>query len=97
LFLTERAIRRFPEDPEIRYRYAVALLPFRPEDAPSQAARSVALDPDDPGRLVRAASVLLNLGQIEAAQSYLERAEELAPPDFIFAEELLALQARLAG
>lgn len=82
LQLLERAVTRFPEDPEIRLLYATALVPFRPGEAPWQAATAIQLDPDSPSRLTRAASLLFHLGELAPAKSYAARASWLAPDDF---------------
>ena len=93
----ERAVKQFPEDPEIRWLYAVILLAFRPEDVAVQAAKAVALAPDDPSILVRVASLLFNRGEVEEARSCAVRANDLAQPDFIFLPELVNLNGCLAA
>jgi Flp pilus assembly protein TadD len=93
----EAAITRFPNDPEVRLLFATALIPFRPEEAPWQVARALELDPDDPWRLTRAASIMFNLDELEASRSYVARATKLAPPDFALEPELANLGGRLAA
>ncbi|MGN6815421.1 MAG: tetratricopeptide repeat protein [Solirubrobacterales bacterium] len=93
----EEAVRRFPEDPEIRLLYATSLLPFRPEGVAAEAAKAVELGPDDPKILVGAGHRLLFAGQIEAAQSCATRASELAPPDFPLMPSLVNLKGSLAA
>jgi Flp pilus assembly protein TadD len=92
----EQAIQRFPEDPEIRVLYALILLVFRPEDVAAEAAKAVELGPDDPIILVRAGHLLLDRGDRETAQSCADRANELAPPDFILMAGLDNLTGSLA-
>jgi Flp pilus assembly protein TadD len=97
LALLEVVVERFPEDPEIRLLFATALLPFRPAEVPWQAATAIQLDPDDPGRLTRAASILFHLDELEAARSYAARASRLMPPGFALASDLLSLGAKFAA
>jgi Flp pilus assembly protein TadD len=96
LSFTETAIERFPHDAELRLMYATALMPFRPNEVAWQAATAVSFDTDDPGYLTRAARLLPFCGEIEAAESYIARANEFAPPDFLFANELADLKVRVA-
>jgi Flp pilus assembly protein TadD len=95
--ILQRAVQRFPEDPEIRLLYATMLLEFRLEDVASEAAKAVELGTDSPSILVRGASLLLNRGDREAARSCIERAAKLAPPDFALAGGLENLEGSLAA
>ncbi len=97
LELLETAVGHFPEDPEIRLLYGTALVPFRPNEAPQQLAFSIKLDPESPENLTRAASILLHLGEVDAARSYIGRAAQLAPESFIFRAELTNLGGKLAS
>jgi Flp pilus assembly protein TadD len=97
LAILTNAVERFPEDPEIRLLYATALLPFRPEDAAWEVATAIDLDPDDPGRLTRAASLMFHLDELDAARSYAARATQFAPPGFVFGPELANLDGKLAA
>ena len=92
----DRAVERFPGDPELRLLYGTSLVDHRPEDAPQEIARAIALDPSDPERVYRAASLLFRLGETEAARSYVAQVDRLAPEGFVFAEELDDLKQRLA-
>jgi Flp pilus assembly protein TadD len=93
----EEAVQRFPEDPEIRLLYAGILLAFRSEDVAAEAAKAIELGPDDPIILVRAGHLLLDRGDRETAQSCADRANELAPPDFILMAGLDNLTGSLAA
>lgn len=97
LELLESAIKRFPDDPEIRLLYATALVPFRPNEAPWQAATAIQLDPDSPSRLTRAASLMFHLGELEAARSYTARASRLAPQDFALEAGLTNIAGMIAA
>lgn len=97
LHFLQDAITRFPDDPEVRIQYATALLPFRPDEAPWQAATAIDLDPGNPWRLVRAASLLYHMRELEAARAYVARAADLAPEDFEFGPELANLGGKLAA
>jgi tetratricopeptide (TPR) repeat protein len=50
-----------------------------------------------PTRLTRAAGLLFNLGEVEAAKSYTARAIQFAPPNFLFEAELKNLGGKLAA
>jgi Flp pilus assembly protein TadD len=97
LSFTEGAVGLFPEDPEIRLMYATALVPHSAERARWEAARAIQLDTNDAGRLIRAARLMLNLGEVETARAYTRRAAQLAPADFLFASELNAVSGVLAA
>ncbi len=49
LAFTDDAVERFPDNSELRLVHAIALLPFRPEDARWETAPTVKLNADDPG------------------------------------------------
>jgi Flp pilus assembly protein TadD len=97
LTFSEGAVELFPSDPELRLMYALALVPVDREKARWEAARAIKLDTNDPGRLVRTARLMLNLGEVEAARSYATRAAQFAPEDFVFAPELNAVGGILAA
>jgi tetratricopeptide (TPR) repeat protein len=77
--------------------YASILLPFRPNEVVAEAAKAVELGPDDPLILVRAAHLMFDRGQVEAARSCAARANELAQPDFLLMSGLANLNGRLAA
>lgn len=96
----KRTVWEFPEDPEIRVLYATMCLEFRPDDVVPEATRAVELGQDNPSILVRAGSLLLNRGDRKSAQWCVDRASEIAPPDFALAgglENLVGLLAALRG
>jgi len=97
LSFTQGAVGLFPEDPEIRLIYATALAPQSAERARWEAAQAIQLDTHDPGRLIRAARLMLNLGEVETARAYARRAAQLAPANFPFAPELHAVSGVLAA
>jgi len=92
----EKAVQRFPGDPEIRVLYASILVIVRPDDATGEAAKAVELGPDEPAVLVRAAHLMLNRGEAETARNYAARANELAQPDFVLRPGLENLSGLLA-
>jgi Flp pilus assembly protein TadD len=92
-----RAVERFPEDPELRLLYAGTIFPLSAQDAGWNAARAIELDPDDPGRLTRAARLMLYVGDVASAGSYAERAARYAPDDFLFASDLTAVRGLVAA
>lgn len=93
----EAAVRRFPDDPEIRVLYASILLAVRPGEVAAEAAKAVELGPDDPVILVRAGHLMLDRGDVEGARSCAARANELAPPDFVLISGLMSLNGLLAA
>ncbi len=97
LVLLERGVERFPDHAEIRLLYATALMQYQPERVAWEAASAVALDSHDADRLVRAAWLLYALDETDAARSYAERAQTLAPVGFALTDDLRELQARLSA
>lgn len=91
------AVRRFPEDPEIRVLYASILLAVRPDDVAAEAAKAVELGPDNPVILVRAGHLMLGRGDLAGARSCAARANELTQPDFVLMAGLLNLNGLLAA
>jgi Flp pilus assembly protein TadD len=95
-FLKE-AVERFPDDPELRVLYASILAAFQPEDAAVEVATAVELSSDDPVILVRAAHLMLDRREFEAARSFAARANEAAEPGFVLMSGLINLNGRLAA
>lgn len=93
----QKAIRQFPDDPELRLLYATILLVFKPEDVAAEASKAVDLSPHDPLILVRAAHLMLHMGNHEGARSYAARANELAQPDFVRISGLISLNGLIAA
>jgi tetratricopeptide (TPR) repeat protein len=72
---TENAVAKFPQDPDLRYHYALSLRGSEPERARTELLRAVELDDtDDPVRLARAANLLLDLDDRASAGALAERA-----------------------
>jgi tetratricopeptide (TPR) repeat protein len=72
---TEDAIAKFPQDPDLRYHYALSLIGSEPERAKAELLRAAGLDDtDDPVRLARAADLLLDLHDRDSAGALAERA-----------------------
>lgn len=91
------AVQRFPSDPELRLLYGTSLLAVRPEDGVSETIKAIELDPDNPMRLARAAGILFKMGRVDTARSYVARAKRLAPPNFLFAPDLIYLDSHFAA
>lgn len=91
------AVQKFPDEPEIRLHYATSLLAVRPADAVDEAIKAIELDPDEPIRLTRAASLLFSLNDIQTARAYTMRAKELADHEFSFYPELINLDGHFAA
>ncbi|MBJ7472526.1 MAG: hypothetical protein JHD16_14565 [Solirubrobacteraceae bacterium] len=98
LALLEEAVRSFPADAEIRIMLASALLRARPSEAREQIAEAIALDVDDARRVTRAATMLFDLGEIDAARQYVAHAMRILPPnDAILEVELTVLGGEIAA
>jgi HEAT repeat protein len=93
----ERAVGEFPDDPKIRLNYASLLLAFRPVDVGEEVAKAVELGFDDPGSLVRAASLLSFARRWDDVRSCVARANELAEPGFVLKAGLDNLNGILAA
>jgi Flp pilus assembly protein TadD len=95
--LLERAVRQFPDDPEIRLLYATTLLEYRVDDVASEACKAAELAPDNPRILVRAAHLMLDRGDVDSARAAAIRADALAQPDFVLMADLINLKGLLAA
>lgn len=95
--LLREALQRFPNEPELCIRTALAIIEDSPEEAKELIRRTVTITPDDPWNLTRCASVMFYLEEFEQARSYVRRASENAPEDFEFAAGLAHLGGRLAA
>ena len=93
----EKAVQEFPEDPQIRLLYAAILIEFRPDDVGGEAAKAAELGWDDPGSLVRAASLLGFARRWDEVRTCVARANELAEPDFVLKAGLDNLNGILAA
>jgi tetratricopeptide (TPR) repeat protein len=89
----EDAVRRFPRDPEVRVMYATALEPFAPDRVREELDIAIALDPESAWNLVRGASLLFSIGDMDGSRDYAARAHGLPLPSV----ELGAALANLAG
>lgn len=88
------AVTRFPSDPELNLLYGTGLALARPESAAWQIAAAISIDTSDGPRVIRAAALLLYLGQLEAARNYVEHAKTL-PGDEAFRAVLVEVDAKL--
>ena len=68
----------------------------REEEALAHAHIAIQLDPHDPVVLARAASLLLDLDQLDAAREASDRAHRLASEDFPFAAILADIRGKVA-
>jgi tetratricopeptide (TPR) repeat protein len=93
----EEAVELFPDDPEVRIHYATALIASRPDEVALQAGKAIQLEPNNPWRLVRAASLLYDVEEFDAARSYVVHAAQHIPVGFEFAPELSNLGGNLAA
>jgi tetratricopeptide (TPR) repeat protein len=68
----------------------------RNAEALVQVDEAVAAEGDDPGVLTRAASHYFYGGEVDAARECCERADAIAPKDFVFQAELRELRRAIA-
>lgn len=94
--LLQDAVRRFPNDAEIRLLYATTLLDARPDAVAQEAVKATELGRDNPRILVRAAHLLLTCGRVEEARRSATRAKELIGPEFVLMSDLINLEGLLA-
>jgi hypothetical protein len=87
LAFMEEAVPRFPEDPRVRLRYVNALIPVEHDKVGDELRRVIALGPDSPEHVYRAASLIIDHGQVETAWEWVQRANELAPRHFRYAAD----------
>jgi len=89
LAFARNAVERFPEDPGLRLEYAAALSHARDDRASQEALRFAALEPDeDPARLARAAKLLVDLGELSAASSCVQRARAVGSTNLVILNSL---------
>ena len=93
----EDAVMEYPEDPEIRIHYATALIASRPSEVAYEATTAIQLEPGNPWRLARAASLLFAVSEFDTSREYVGRALKHMPPGFEFAPELANLGGKLAA
>jgi tetratricopeptide (TPR) repeat protein len=95
--LLRDAVRRFPEEAEVHLLAAAAERSVGAhEEGERLTRRAGELAWDDPHRLTWAASQLLDIGDVDEAQAWIQRVHELAPDDFEMAADLVHLVGRLA-
>ncbi len=89
------AVARFPRDPELNLLYATGLALTKPDGAAAwQIGTAIALDKNDGPRVIRAAAMLMRIGQIEAARNYVDHAKTL-PGNEAFRSVLAEVDAKL--
>jgi tetratricopeptide (TPR) repeat protein len=79
----EVAVRDYPKDPNIRFRYGAYLMRQDPERGIQEIAKALELQPDHIPALVSLASIYLKRDQLQTAREYAEKAVKAAPDDFV--------------
>jgi predicted Zn-dependent protease len=92
----EGAASRFPDSPEFPMLLATVYLELRPDQVTTQLEKAAELGPGDPAIQVRAGQMLLDGGEIEAAQACALRAKPSVDGDFV-AAALEGLVGRIAA
>jgi tetratricopeptide (TPR) repeat protein len=88
--LVRSALERWPDDAELHYLLASSIVD-RPENADEVVALAHAmarLAPDDAFVLMQASTLLMYVRELEYAETYVQRAIEVAPMGWEFAAEL---------
>jgi tetratricopeptide (TPR) repeat protein len=96
-YLEGGVAERFSDDAEIRLLYGTVLLGPRPKAGLLEISKAIELDPSDPEKLTRAAHIMYDMKQFGQARTYMNRAKELAPEEFVLGPELLALESNFAA
>jgi len=96
LALLHEALDEHPGEPEIALRAAVAYYGEDEDEAERLARRAVALSPENPAVLMRAASMMLNLGRVDDALDWSRQARDRADPDFPLVFDLAHLVGKIA-
>jgi uncharacterized protein HemY len=91
------ALSEHSGDPELWLRLGTAQAMSAPDDAPTALRHVVALAPDDPGLVFRAAQLLFHLGEYTEASRMIKMAARNAPEGFVFQWPLVHLAGRLAA
>lgn len=94
--LVEEAVARFPDEPLAHLAQARYLREVDAEASREHIDEAVALAPDDPATLVRAAALLLALGELDEAATLVERAAPADADDFPDRDMGLLVEALLA-
>ncbi len=98
---TERAVNRYPDDAALRLEYATALSSRDPEKSRLEALKVAELDAENEleraALVVRAARLLLQLGDSEGAQSLADLASDFAPSQVTIRNELTGLRGAIAA
>jgi predicted Zn-dependent protease len=95
--LLDEALRRDPDNASLCLRAAVSIVLADLPKATVLAKRAVSLAPRDPAIMLRSAWFLFAAGELEEASALADRVRASAPPDWIFANDLVHLRGRLAA
>lgn len=94
--LLDEALERHPDEVEVVLLAGIAQIPVAPDEAAVLARRAVALAPESPSVLLRAASVLLSLGHLDEARRHCAMAMKIVPDHFPAVYDLSFLAGRIA-
>jgi Tfp pilus assembly protein PilF len=78
----EAALRQFPDDPDIHFRFGAFLLTQNPDRGLSELKKTLECEPDHIPALVGLASVYLRNGDATTAIEYGKKAVQAGPGDF---------------
>jgi Flp pilus assembly protein TadD len=93
----EKAVSEFPDDPDVRLEYAVALRSSEPTKAREEALHAIDLDKSgDVARLTKAARTLMIVGDLDTARAWVERGLSLEGDNGVVATELRSIRGHIA-
>lgn len=95
--LVARVNKRCGRDPDCHLEAALATLEPWPDLAKEYLRQAVEVAPEDPVILTQAASLSFYHREFESARRWLEAAKRHAPPGFVFENDLVWLEGRLAS
>jgi tetratricopeptide (TPR) repeat protein len=78
----EIALRDYPKEPEIHFRFGAFLVANHPERGIEEIKQALELEPDDVPALVALAKVYLKRGDLQGALHYATKAVKVDPEDF---------------
>jgi tetratricopeptide (TPR) repeat protein len=95
--LLREALKRFPAEQELCYRYAVAVSESKPTVASDYALRAVDLGGSDPVLLTKCAALMYEMGDITNAARTVQRVLGLMPDDFELVADVLHLIGKISA
>lgn len=92
------AVRRYPEDPDLRLLYAMTVCTSDPSIARIQVETAMSMDRTDVGRLAMASLAMYHAGHLDLAAACCEQSEEVPwrVDDLVFASDFMNIAGLVA-